>query len=472
MESGFSLSWIQGEINLSDGIKDGLVADMDGDGLLDILLISGNYVYLYYQREEIGFSEQPAERIFFNLLGELIDVGEVKPHHPGLEILGLSEKGVSYFYKDKGNYKKAPYYLISAAIQIPEYRLGPVFSDFAFSIDTDSLVEIFVPCENKVCCYKQNSSGDYNIIQFKYYSKLSSLSLRSRTWIKKNSADLLKDEAYFFNPEIEKKDIILFQDYNFDNRLDFVSKKIYYQKPDFQFEKSRETLEEDFSLEGQENNKLFMDINGDKKIDKILIEMKETFSWNMNIMPFANVFIYLNQDDSFPEKPDYLLKTVMLSDKSPFVDLDKDGDMDFISIWSEVSPGSKEDVIQVLTENSFNFTLRVYLFKPGKGYTVSPDITFKSSIKYRDISEVMEFIPFDLSGDFDGNNCHDLFIRKRPGRIYIYYIDLSKEKYFSKVEYFKIPEEVNEYKIMDINSDGKSDILFFTPEKMIFYISE
>jgi len=444
---------------------------MNGDGLLDILLISGNHVYLYYQKEKIGFSDHPDERIFFNLIGEFIDVGEINLSYPGLEILGLSEKGVTYLYKEGDHYKKAPDYLISADLQRPEFRLGPVFSDFAFNIDTDNLIEIFLPCKNKICCYKQNSSGGYKLSRFEYYSQLNSLTLRSRIWKKNNSGNHSEDEAYFFNPKIDKKDIILFQDYNFDNRLDLLSNTVHYQDSDFQFKSSKGSLEKEFSLERGENNKIFLDINQDKKIDKILIEMKEPFSWNMNILPFANVFIYMNRGDSYPEKPDYLLKSVLMSDKSPFVDLDRDGDLDFISIWSEVSPGSKEDILHILTENSFEFTLRVYLFKPKKGYSVSPDITLKSNIKYRDISEVMEFIPFDLTGDFDGNGYHDLFMRKEPSGVYLYFIDLSQEKYFLNVEYLTIPKEVKEYKIMDINSDGKSDILFFAPDKMICYLS-
>jgi hypothetical protein len=71
-------------------------------------------------------------------------------------------------------------------------------------------------------------------------------------------------------------------------------------------------------------------------------------------------------------------------------------------------------------------------------------------------------IPFDLSGDFDGNGTHDLIIKKDPESLYIYFFDLSAKNYIIKVKRLNTPAKLKGHRIVDLDGDGRSDIIFFT----------
>jgi hypothetical protein len=463
-----TLNWVRGEISLDGGISDGILADLNKDGLVDILIISGGYIYVFHQTKN-GFQKTPDDRIYFKHLGEFIDIGEVNPESQGLEILGLSEKGVKYFYLQGNHYNESPGYLISGKIHKSNHNWGPAVSDFVFDINKDGLDEIFLLHNNRFFLYRLDNSGRFVGTEIQHHVKLTTVSLETRKWPAEFSSNSNSELGYFFRPKISVENVAFFQDFNADNFFDLISGNIYFQEQNFRFKYKPQSIENRVSFANEEKQDIFLDIDGDGKLDKVLIEVKDILSGNMNIFPFAKIFIYMNQNNILSSKPNYFLKTLLIGDKSPFVDIDRDGDIDFISIWSELSPGSKENIIQVLTESTLKFTFRCYLFENEKGFSINPDIIIKSKIKYGGLSHIGENIHFDFSGDFNNDGTNDLCIREGPTYINIYLIELGPTNYSTSVIDIKIPREAEQFKILDMNNDGKSDILILTKHKIIFY---
>lgn len=468
---GLAQTWRTEKIILKEDISDGLVADLNGDGRKDLLLIAGNFVHIFFQMEG-GFFDNPDQRIYYNLLGEFIDVGDVDPSSPGLELLGLSEKGVKCFRNDGSRYVERPGYLISAEVDMPRDRLGPLVSDFAFDINDDGLDEVFILQGNKIFLYHPDDSGHFISLEVEGVEKLTTVSLRSRIMTEVRSpAGNPRSPFFLFQPSLSEQNAVLFQDFDRDGRLDLASGILRLQKPAYRFTPVDSPLFLKAVSADQGRYKFFLDIDGDGRLDLVYIEPKGILTENINIFPFAKIFIHMQKTTGFARTPDFFLKTILVNDQPPFVDIDGDGDMDITSVWSEVTPGSKEDIIQILVESTFNYTFRCYLFDRHKGYALTPDIQLRSKIK-QEISRIGRDIPFDISGDFDGNGCKDIMIRKDPESVYLYFLDMKRKGYVMLVKRLIIPAAFSGYLIADLDGNGKSDLLFFAEKGVWMYFFE
>jgi hypothetical protein len=454
-------TWTEDEILLNEDISDGLIEDINKDGKKDLLLIAGNYINIFFQKDR-GFSSVPDSRIFYGLLGEYIDVGEVDPSSPGLELLGLSEKGIKCFYNDGSHFVERPGYLISSKVDMPEYRLGPLVSDFASDINSDGRDEIFFLKDNKIQVGYSNDSGQFISLPVNNTEELRSCSMQSMTQGKIGfPAKGVNRPFYLYQPSVRSEKFILFQDFNSDGRLEPASMRLPHEELERRYVSMEPSLIDSRILTDQGRLKFYLDINSDGFLDLIFLEVIDIFTQNINVFPFVKVSVHLNKSGRFAQTPDFFQKTILVSDQPPFVDVDGDGDLDFISVWSQITPGSKEDIVQVLLESTWNFTLRCYLFDKDKAYSTTPHIYLQTKIK-QDISQLSVEIPFDLSGDFDGNGTHDLIIKKDPESLYIYFFDLSAKNYIIKVKRLNTPAKLKGHRIVDLDGDGRSDIIFFT----------
>ncbi len=471
----FGLDWTRLDINFSETVSDGMIADLNKDDLLDILILSGRYIYIYIQTKN-GFNKIPNDRIYFKKLGEIIDIGEVNPIYPGLEIIGLSEKGVKYFYLENNHYKENSNLLISQEIEKSFYKWGPVLSDFAFDIDKDGLDEIILFHDYQFYLYYLDNSGMFTKTKIDLTYKLANTSLHSRVWPIETFLSENNEKGYFFRPEISVKNIVFFQDVNKDGVLDLISKDINslinFQRLNLHFDLKQQGIMKIPFLEKNEQE-IFLDINGDGRLDRVLIEIKDAFLNDLNFFPYAKYFIFLNNNYTFKSKPDYFFKTIIIDRNSPFIDIDSDGDLDFISVWSDISLGSKENMLQILTKYNLKFTLRCYRFLNERGFSKSPDISMTFKIKYKNLSDIGSYIPFNFSDDFNSDGNNDLSVRKSPERILIYLTDFKqKELKFKKVVQIKIPKYTNKFKLIDLNNDKKSDILLLAENKIIILLSK
>lgn len=468
--SGHNQTWRKSEIPFAEEISDGLVEDINRDGKKDLLLIAGNFINIYFQNEG-GFADIPDERIYYSLLGEYIDVGEIDPYSSGLEILGLSDKGIKYYHNNGGHYVERPGYLIDEKVDMPQYRVGPLTLDFAFDINSDGQDEIFFLSDNIIHVYIMNSAGQFTLFPEDALENTQIVSLKSRIQDGIRSlAQEKKRQIFLYQPSVQENTSLFLQDLNHDAQLDIISGEMRLQEVEFQFPRRDTPIFKNIPSIHKGSCNFYLDIDGDRALDAIFVEVQDILTQNMNVFPLAKIFIYMNKNGHFAQTPDYFQKTILINEQPPFVDVDGDGDLDFISIWSEITPGSKEDIIQALIDSTWDFVFRCYRFLEDKGYSSTPDIYLKVKIK-QDISTLSINGPFDITGDIDGNGSHDLVINRNPKSLFIYFLDLKAKKHIILVKKLDTPNELKSCKIIDLDGNGKSDILMFAAKLVRIYFS-
>lgn len=458
----FGLDWKVIELSFPEEITDGIITDLDGDGLSDIIILSGRYIYIYKQ-SEFGFKKDPDDRIFYKQIGELIDVGDINPGYPGSELLGISENGVKYFYFDGKHYKENPVYFINQKIERTLFRVAPILSDFAFDMNGDGLDDLLLFYDNDFYKYINNGNGSTEKSKLENAYKIEDISLNSRTLQNKLYCSDNSNIPLFFNPEVLTSKLVVFKTSNFN----------YDIIPNLNRPRHQTDFPSLASLFDEKYQNMFFDINGDNKIDKISIEINDDFYSDFKFFRYAKYFLFLNFNNKFNDNPDYFFKSAILNNHIPFIDLENDGDLDFISIWSDVSLGSKESIIQIMTNSILKYTLRCYRYINGLGYSKTPDISMGLKIKYANLSNIGSYIPIDFSGDFNGDGNKDLCVRINPENLLIYLMTFNEKRVnIRRVFRISIPKYVHKFTSIEINNDNKSDILLTTGNKIILYLSQ
>ncbi len=451
------------EIPFQQEITDGMLVDLNGDNLNDLVVIAGGHLYIYIQTNR-GFNRTPNQSIYYREIGEIIDVGEIDNTSPGLEILGISESGVKCLYFDGNQYYQRDTLLIYQKFDPSFFRIAPILSDFAFDTNSDGIDEILLFHGDDFFQYSVDNSGANIITKIDNNYKIKQITLNSHllhigTSIRDNARNFL-----FFSPEIRTKNMLIFQD---TKKYDQVDSTLVIDRNKLRIDQGLK------SLITENRQDIFFHIDGDRELDKIAIEINDNFMTNFKLFPFAKIFIFLNFNNRVNLEPDFFFKTSSLNNKSPFIDIDNDGDLDFTSIWSDASFSSKENLIQIATNSIFEFTWRCYRFKSPIGFSNQPDISIKFRIKYENLSEVGQNIPIDFSGDYDGDGFIDLCVRKDPNYLYIYLMSLEKEKIkIKRVSRIQIPNDVIRFSPANINGNNKSDILMISTDKIFILLSE
>ncbi len=448
MAAAYASTWKNIVVTLPEPISDGLIEDLNNDGRKDLLLIAGNFINIFYNRKD-GFSAAPDERFFYKLLGDCIDIGEVDSSSPGLELIGFSEDGVKCLRRTNSRYAETPDVLIATRIDMPNSRSGPLVSDFVFDLNADGKDEIFILQDRKVFFYHLNNAGRWIPEEIENFDDSSSISIEDRA---RTNGDLL------FHPSILSKSSVLIQDINGDGLMDLITSAPHQQEQGFRF-RAMNPHSTDIITVGPKRHRFFLDVNGDGKLDLVFLEAKDTNAENANFLPYAKIAVHLRKNDNYSPTPDYFFKTIIVNDQSPFVDVDRDGDLDFISVWPEITPGSKENVIQILFESTFVFQFRCYLFDRQTGYSQTPEVNFNSKIK-ADFSYLSRELPFDGSADIDGDGMNDLMICRDEESVFIYFMDFRAKKRIRSVELIKVPGGFQRYRFSDIDGNGKSGLIF------------
>jgi len=149
----------------------------------------------------------------------------------------------------------------------------------------------------------------------------------------------------------------------------------------------------------------------------------------------------------------------------PVVDVDGDGYLDLALGFRPLD--NKESVTKMITDKETDYLLRFYFYRPGTGYPSEADFQRDVTIHLdRDDLQLGWNLPGDLApylkvgGDFNADGNADLLARERSDEITAYFF-VSREKGFSAAPdlRFQCPEPVADWQVADLNHDGVSDLI-------------
>jgi len=149
----------------------------------------------------------------------------------------------------------------------------------------------------------------------------------------------------------------------------------------------------------------------------------------------------------------------------PVVDVDGDGYLDLALGFRHLD--NKESIAKMITDKETDYVLRFYFYRPGTGYPNEADFQRDVTIQLdRDDLQLGWDLPGDLApyvkvgGDFGGDGRADLLARERSDEITAYFF-ISREKGFSLEPdlRFQCPEPVADWQVADLNHDGVSDLI-------------
>jgi len=209
-----------------------------------------------------------------------------------------------------------------------------------------------------------------------------------------------------------------------------------------------------------EGNQTFLDWNGDGFLDLLRVES------NLDpVRPRTIVKVFVSpaaREHAF-DRPTYRYTTHDPIGMVFFGDWNRDGLADLAWSQFDYSFGSTDDLVDILLGREIDVTLRFAFGRPG-GLPGAPDQSLRLRIRNRCFS-ARYFPPVSMEGDFDGDGGADLLVRTQldEGQIHL---SANRGTRFVERPAATFPlGEGGPCLIVDLDGDGKSDVVAANPEK-------
>ena len=448
-------------------------ADLDGRGSAEIVVLHKTGVYPKEKRWVSIFSADTSAQYFTTArqrwevdhAATMVDVGDVAPS-PGKEIFYLTGHGISYYFQEEdGNFSTTPCSLLSfptitvfpAAGSLPRVRL---FGDWM----RNGRNMLLLPQFDSLLFFDRGGSEDWR--------KTGSVTVTPRTFLFSDQVDDGAFRDFSLHTEFRLPRMFV-EDFNGDSLPDLLlteqeSVTVYLHQSDGHFSpKPSATVVFPVRPSGKdsETSPSFLstpvDVNGDKFVDVILTLTKSTGKF---LERKIIVFIFLNQQnpgDPFLPQPD---QTITVDGVTPGVnieDVNGDGRADLLLSYIRVGFWN---IVKNLISKRVDLNTAIYLLRNDNQYPTQPDFHRKTSYQI-DLTHGVRFHGTwpTLRGDFSGHGHRDLLIA-RDGKITIYPKNMDGDlfsKPLTQSGVFTSPF----MHIVDLNSDGRDDLLFYEKKR-------
>jgi len=216
-------------------------------------------------------------------------------------------------------------------------------------------------------------------------------------------------------------------------------------------------------------DEMFLDLNGDGYLDLLRVES------NLDIVKprtVIEIFISPPVADYTFDRPTFRYATHDPIGMVLYGDWNGDGKVDIAYTQFDYAFGSTDDLVDLILGREFEITM-CYLFGGAAGYSRKPDHDVALRIRNRCFHYTV-FPPVSMEGDYDGDGTADLLVRYRPNRCRVF---LSRRARGAKwaapsgrpAASFSIPAR-GLCRIVDLNGDGRSDLLLADPEKSVLQV--
>ncbi|MFA4986208.1 MAG: VCBS repeat-containing protein [Candidatus Brocadiia bacterium] len=477
---------IRAESMLSEVREDFTIADLNGDGLLDVLRIGKARADVFRQGPGRQFSKTPTQTVEFSSTVWFIDLGDVLPDQ-GIEIVTMGPKGVCAYAQDgAGTYGLAQALFPDTAflkqIDAEIYtRQWPCPWNFCFDANGDKLDDFFVPDIKAVRLFLQGPRGKFE----KQYELRSPVVAEFTTGGVSGGEfnSLGSNEAPYLWAGLQAPSLAA-RDLNGDGRSDVVLGDVFgfLQKADGTFpeysdyraERMPPKDEEDVRVEELVNE--FCDVNGDGNMDRV----SQYRPWSTGAMK-SEVKIFLGNGtrnvyaiDPDREVPDIKVVGSNFLFDAPLVDLDGDGALDILMFdtpykitevanWIEVNRGEVRGSVDV-----YFFDRKKNTFQRRPGY--SRKVVLNYEIKTFEIfqAKIFDYVQtmMIVNYDFNGDSLKDLVIRAQSddqGDLLLIFGNTGKrEELFTDqaIANLQTPK-FHSYEVMDVNSDKVNDFILY-----------
>lgn len=439
--------------------------DLDGDSLIDLVVFSlqgeeGNskrMVGFFKQQSGSGFDTIPHQVFELDKKASVVDLADMdKDGKKGL--LFLAEDGVYYYSLQGDLFNNNPSLLFSTTtfLSSPEERV--MIWDFCPDLG-DKNEMVIIPQKRGYDIWTKKDQGEFVLkgrLGFKPDISLSSYSGK----LGQNRGSIK------FSYEIPG---LIFTDYDKDGKKDILmldkdKMYVFLSKEDGFFQEQADKIVA-LKSKGKEEKQEFEidDINGDGVLDLILNESKGDLEKGSK----TKISIYMGKEaEGFQiGSPHQIISSEKEASDVLLCDLNKDGKKEMIMLNMGFSLGS---MIKVLLTKSIKFNLYVRSLGAGDLYPKEPNRKLNLGLKVsfsEESNQPSEMGEDDFSGDFNGDGLTDFFYAAGDN-VLKFFLGRKGDFFADKPQYemgIEIP--AGRHKIIDLNNDGKSDIIFSFEKK-------
>jgi len=418
------------------------LADIDGDGLTDLLvLLPGQRELLVYRQRPSGFSPTPDQTVALPDQTAWVAMRDVDPHE-GKELVISTATGLVYLRQDKGVFEPSPRTLIEARQVFAADRL-PIASKPPGGPDAKEALPVIF--EDHATLYEKDADYTWRA------TETVDLGPTETTW-QAYEEYWMTGPAPAFSLEVRRAVRARPQD---GRAQENGAEK-----------KTTQQLIERITKEAQWDHYLVrhQDVNGDGREDLVL--------WHSlgDVSPRTTLLLLLrDQNGRLPERPTRVLRYSGLPicvgrerEGSPFWDLDGDGRCELILVALKTRVTSWSSLVNMVVSGGVEW---VFTVRSGRDGTYSGNPDFQMDVTSMPPRNTGVSSLFSLDGDFNGDGRRDLLVERGPEQFDVYLS--SPGGRFSQAGpalSFAAPVEARMVSTADLNGDGLSD--FFVQKAM------
>lgn len=374
-------------------------SELDGDGMADLIVVSpAGEVYVFRQGRR-GFPAEPTERFTFPKGTAWYSQRDIDDDG-NLELVISTGDGLAYYSQNDGVFDTNPKPLI---------EVEQVFSgnhvEFTGYVGNKQASWIKaakgswpVLLSDRVIMYEPHEEHGYRPgVTTELEEETSMWGERARGW------SLGGGEAYFFQTRTVSK----------------VPSEETVKKPEEVHAYIKRMVEKVKDNESGEHGTERKDIDGDGAEDLTFWYWRwKAYQQKLTFMTFLR-----RADGGLPEEPDQILRyrgfpRIMYAD-SCFVDVNKDGLQDIVTVRFGDKPKSVRTLLEMATSEGLEWIVTVRFFRKGEGFPQRPDYKKRFTGIMPMFDQVIQIIR--IQEDFNGDGLPDLRIRRSPTDVEVFF---------------------------------------------------